>query len=81
MSDRSASRVINDKDRSEGIMIKFFENAEFHREKRRFCDFLQKLKKTISPQASCVSRECDIFSSLVIIDFTGRPAGQMAQNT
>ena len=34
--DRSASRVMNNRDRSEGRMIAFFENAEFHSEKRRF---------------------------------------------
>ena len=35
MRDRSASRVMNNRDRSKGRMIAFFENVKFHREKRQ----------------------------------------------
>ena len=34
--DRIASRVMNNRDRSKGRMVTFFENVKFHREKRQF---------------------------------------------
>ena len=34
MRDRSVSRVMNNRDRSKGRMMTFFEHVEFHREKR-----------------------------------------------